>query len=387
MGDWYGQQSAAKGVQHKEETMTSSNLIRWGGRAAIVAGVLLAIGLLLGLVYQTASTSIDARRYPPPGRLVEVDGHQMHLECRGPSGTGPTVILNAGLGDSSQVWWSVAPRVAEFARVCVFDRAGYGWSEYDDGPVTAMGENSALHSLLESAGVKPPYVMVGHSLGGTYAYEYARQYPTEVTGLVLVDPADDSKAGGFEEWLQANLTTEERRRFERAAQDSTSEESASRGTGSLMSVVPALAPFGVMRLMLAFSDSGPAYLPVHLGKIENALRSRTGYWKKFVEEQEAAPQVVASVYADMVHLGDKPVVVLASGLPGTPGEEKGAQDAAPGFVESAVQRWKLSRLQALADSSSRGRTVVATKSGHYIQSDEPELVVGAIRDVVHDAAR
>ena len=176
-------------VPSKEETTLFSNLIRWGGQLTIVAGMLLAIALLLGLLYQSVSTAIDARRYPPPGRLIEVDGHKMHLECRGPSGTAPTVILNAGLGDSSQVWWSVAPSVAEFAHVCVFDRAGYGWSEYDGGPVTARGENSALHSLLESAGVKPPYVIVGYSLGGTYAYGYARQYPRELAGLVLVDPA------------------------------------------------------------------------------------------------------------------------------------------------------------------------------------------------------
>ncbi len=366
--------------------MLLSNLIRWGGRAAIVAGMLLAIVLLLGLLYQSVSTSIDARRYPPPGRLVEVDGHKMHLECRGPSGAGPTVVLNAGLGDSSQVWWSVAPRVAEFARVCVFDRAGYGWSEYDDGSATAEGENSALHSLLERAGVEPPYVIVGHSLGGTYAYGYARQYPKEVAGLVLVDPADDSESGGFDEWLRANLTTEERRRFEQAAQEASG-ESASRGTGSLMSVAPALAPFGVPRLMLAFSDSGPDHLPAHLGTVENALRSRTGYWKKFVEEQEAAPQVYASVYAQRAPLGDKPVVVLTSGLLRTYAKQEAGQDATPGFLESVAQRWKVSRHQALADSSSRGRTIVATKSGHYIQFDEPELVVGAIRDVVRDAAR
>ncbi len=67
--------------------------------------------------------------------------------------------------------------------------------------------------------------MVGHSLGGTYAYGYAQQYPTEVAGLVLVDPADDSKSGGFEEWLRANLTTEERRRFERATQKQPSRKS------------------------------------------------------------------------------------------------------------------------------------------------------------------
>ena len=113
--------------------MLLSNLIRWGGRAAIVAGMLLAIVLLAGLLYQSVSSSIDARRHPPPGRLIKVDGYKMHLECRGPSATGtsgttgPTVVLNSGLEDSSQAWWSVAPRVSEFARVCVFDRAGYGW--------------------------------------------------------------------------------------------------------------------------------------------------------------------------------------------------------------------------------------------------------------------
>lgn len=377
MDDRHRQQSTIREVQPKDKTGLSSSLTRWVGLAAIVAGVLLATGLLAGLLYQGVSTAIDARRYPPPGRIVEVSGHKMHLECRGPSGTGPTVVLNAGLGDDSQVWWSVAPRVAGFAHVCAFDRAGYGWSEYDGASVTAEDENKTLHLLLESAGVEPPYVMVGHSLGGTYAYGYARQYPKAVAGLVLVDPADDSKSGGFEDWLRANLTTEERERFERAVQKGgPSGESASRAMGSLMRVAPALAPFGVMRLILAFTDSEPDYLPARLAKVENALRSRTGYWKRFVEEQKAAPQVVASVYAQKAPLGDKPAVILASK----------PQDATPTFAESAVQRWRMSRLRKLAGSSSRGRTEVAEKSGHYIQVDDPDLVVRAIRDVV-EAAR
>ena len=154
-----------------------------------------------------------------------------------------------------------------------------------------------------------------------------------------------------------------------------------------MSLAPALAPFGVMRLMLTFSDSEPAYLPAHLRKVEIALRSRSDYWERFIAEQKATTEIYSSVYAQKAPLGDKPVVVLTSGLLRTYAKVEAAQEenAAPGFMESVIQRWKVSRHRALASSSSRGRTVVAKKSGHYIQFDEPELVVGAIRDVVHAA--
>ena len=148
-------------------------------------GIVLVMLVLLGVAYQTVATEIDKRTYSPRGQLYTVNGHQMHMVCMGEGS--PTVILQAGGGAESLWWYWVQNQLAEHTRVCAYDRAGLGWSEVAStprDPVTIVGE---LHTLLEEAGVTPPYVMSGHSYGGILTRIYAAQYPQEVIGLVMVD--------------------------------------------------------------------------------------------------------------------------------------------------------------------------------------------------------
>jgi len=121
----------------------------------------------------------------PSGRLIDVGGWRLHLNCLGESKEGrPTVILEPGIGDFSVEWSLVQPRIASAARVCSYDRAGDGWSDLGPYPRTLHQIVYELHTLLERANVRPPYVLVGHSYGGWLVQLYASDYRAQVAGVV-----------------------------------------------------------------------------------------------------------------------------------------------------------------------------------------------------------
>jgi hypothetical protein len=148
-----------------------------------VLGVLVVASV--GGGYQTVRAYLDARAYPMPGQLVDVGGHRLHLHC---TGTGnPTVVLEPGLGGASTDFGWVAPAVAADSTVCVYDRAGRGWSDAVEGPRDAARIAADLHTVLDRAEVPGPYVLAGHSFGGLYVQTFAANYPDQVAGLVLLD--------------------------------------------------------------------------------------------------------------------------------------------------------------------------------------------------------
>ena len=134
--------------------------------------------------YQTVRESLEAKAYPPPGQLIDVGGHRLHLYCTG-SGS-PTVVLEPGGGVLLRLRVD-CPAVARDTRVCVYDRAGRGWSDATDGPQDGAHIAADLHTLLERAQVPGPYVLAGHSFGGLYVQSFAAQFPDQVAGMVLLD--------------------------------------------------------------------------------------------------------------------------------------------------------------------------------------------------------
>src|SRR5512138_777445 len=150
----------------------------------IIVVLVLAIA---GTIYQTAATEADQRNFPPPGNLIDVGGFKMHIHCEGTGS--PTVILEAMSGGVSTQWGWIQPAVQKETRVCVYDRAGFGWSESDPEAPTLKRTVRNLHTLLTNANIEAPYVMVGHSLGGVYIRQYAAEYPADVAGMVLLDEA------------------------------------------------------------------------------------------------------------------------------------------------------------------------------------------------------
>lgn len=171
-----------------------SRALRWV-LYPICAALLLAA---LGGGYETMREPLDRSAYPMPGQLVDVGGRQLHLSC---TGTGsPTVVLEAGFGGDSTSWAWIAPEVAQDTRVCVYDRAGMGWSEPATGPQDGVAVANDLHTLLDRAHEPGPYVLVGHSLGGAFVLNFAARYPDDVAGVVLLDsmhPEQYSRVPGY----------------------------------------------------------------------------------------------------------------------------------------------------------------------------------------------
>jgi pimeloyl-ACP methyl ester carboxylesterase len=135
--------------------------------------------------YETVREATDTNAYPMRGQLIDVGGHSLHLNCNG-SGS-PTVVLEPGGGDMSSVFGWITPAVASNTRVCVYDRAGRGWSEPAEAPQDGTQIVTDLHTLLHRGNVPGPYVLAGHSFGGLYVLNFAAHYPKEVAGMVLVD--------------------------------------------------------------------------------------------------------------------------------------------------------------------------------------------------------
>ena len=162
-----------------------SSLDSWSRRAllypALVALLLIAVGGAVG----TVAAAVSSNPAPSSGRTYLVNGHRLYLDCVG-SGS-PTVVLFSGLGEWTPNWAWVQANVSRSTRVCAFDRAGEGWSGAK--PTRQDGHQMAddLHALLRAAHVPPPYVLAGHSVGGTYALVYAAQYPRQVAGIALID--------------------------------------------------------------------------------------------------------------------------------------------------------------------------------------------------------
>src|ERR1700739_1209538 len=147
------------------DAIKSRGVLRWllyafGGFIVLV--LLLAA---LGATYESIESSRDHRTSPPSGRLVDVGGHKMHLDCTGQGA--PTVVLESGLWDNWVVWYKVQPAISKFTQVCSYDRAGLGFSDpRPDQQPDSHNIAYNLHTLLANAGINPPYVLVGHSLGG-----------------------------------------------------------------------------------------------------------------------------------------------------------------------------------------------------------------------------
>src|SRR5919107_4053130 len=171
---------------HPSGTRPRRGLGSWIRRGLVwlIAGLLVLA--VMGAIYQVIATQVDQSTYPPPGEMVDVGTHSLHISCAGQGS--PTVILEAANGGMSAHWARVQQQVAQTTRVCAYDRAGLGWSEPGPEPRDAKQVSSELHTLLaNAAGTEGPYVLVGHSYGGLYARMYAARYSEEVAGMVLVD--------------------------------------------------------------------------------------------------------------------------------------------------------------------------------------------------------
>jgi pimeloyl-ACP methyl ester carboxylesterase len=151
-------------------------------------GLFILVLLAAGTIYQQIGTMIDARTFPPPGQIVEVDGTRIHVLCTGAGER--TFVLDAGLGAWSFEWYRIQPALARLGRVCAFDRSGLGWSEAGGTAFDGAGAATELSKIVAAARIPTPFVYVGHSLGANFAQIYAAEHPNDVEALILIEPGD-----------------------------------------------------------------------------------------------------------------------------------------------------------------------------------------------------
>jgi len=154
----------------------------------LLFGILIVVAII-GFSYQLIEMRADARRFRQQGRSVDIGGYKLNIDCTGQGQ--PTVVLESGNGAPANFWRRVQPQIAKFTRVCSYDRAGYGWSDSGPMPRTSAQMVKELHALLQDSGDKPPYIFVGHSLGGLNVSLYNHAYPNEIVGMVLAESTDE----------------------------------------------------------------------------------------------------------------------------------------------------------------------------------------------------
>ena len=162
------------------------SLHNWSRRALLYPALFVLLLVALGGAYETIAEATSSNP-APAGRTYLVNGHRLYLNCMGAGE--PTVVLFNGLGERTPSWAWVQRSLSSKTRVCAFDRAGQGWSGAAAGRQDGHELASDLHGLLKAADISGPYVLAGHSTGGTYALVYAAQYPQPVAGVALIDSA------------------------------------------------------------------------------------------------------------------------------------------------------------------------------------------------------
>jgi pimeloyl-ACP methyl ester carboxylesterase len=311
--------------------MNSVSVLKWVKRVVIGVGALI-VGLgVLGLAYQAVGAAVDARTYPPPGQLIVVGETRMHLDCRGDGS--PTVILEALSGGNSTQWGWIQPEVAQITRVCSYDRAGRPWSEPTAAAPDLESTARNLHTLLTDANVPPPFILVGHSIGGIYARSFQMTYPDEVVGIVLLDSSHPEQLERYPEIL--NSMQEFRQ---------------------LGAWFPALARLGLFRLYFATSewlDFGELAEPSrsHL----RAIWSLPEYHISLLQELEASPEIYADAASTLGPLGRLPLIVVSANR-SQPAWWMGLQTELADLSENAIHR--------IADGATHGGLAFEPKYAH-----------------------
>jgi pimeloyl-ACP methyl ester carboxylesterase len=302
--------------------------------------------LAVGVAYERLAERQAKRRLGPPGRLIDIGGRRLHLYELG-RGPGPTIVIEQGAGSPSLMWWPLQRQFADFAHVVSYDRAGYLWSDPPAGTQSIENRVDDLHVLLQRSAVPGPYLFVAHSYGGLLSRHFAKRWPEEVAGLVLVDAPPESVLfkPSFLDYCAKGA------KFQR--------------------ILAATAQVGLLRLcarwlpMLLLPNDPPA----------KALCLSPRFMNATAEDFSSLVRAPAALRTPEQpgELAEKPLIVLVHGIP------------FPGPATALEADWAAG-MERNATLSRNSRLIVAPNSNHMIHLDEPTLVVDAVRRV-YEAAR
>ena len=324
----------------------------------VISGLAVAL-VAAGFVYQCLGARRDRLRYATEGRWIDIGGRRkLYLLEKGSSG--PTVLFEAGIAATNLNWFHIQKIVSQFASTASYDRGGLGWSSKCRTARTPANIASELHELLKGAGIKPPYILVGHSFGGLVMRRFALNYPDEVAGIVLVDPMR------CHEWPPLNPSRQ---------------SELDRGKKLFRFAIPC-AQIGLARLAVTslFLRSGHAAnrlagaagkggqhvldrvkaevgkMPREVWPIVAAHWSRPGSFAGMRSHVEAVPATVLEMQ-NAEPIRNIPVLVL------TPGDSAPLSDEQLACIGNSVQQ------------------VIAQASAHWVHLDQPDLVVDSIREM------
>lgn len=266
----------------------------------------------------------------PIDQKVDIGTHKLQLYCAGKGS--PTVLLDTGSGESYASWKQFIENIAKETRICAYDRAGYGQSEPGPLPRDSGRETEELYLLLNKAGIKGPYLLVGHSLGGLNMQVFADRYPKLVAGMLLLDPPPLG-------WLAGDNFPELREMYNQQAQALQAQAEAAR------SAVDPQAKAQADFLAMLASEMNEMFA----GSFQQASGIKS--------------------------FGDIPLTVIAS------------TQANPNFglAARAYQQYWITQSKELAEKSTRGKFLLAEGSSHHIHLDAPLLVHEAVRELIQES--
>lgn len=329
--------------------MKRKTLLLWIKRIGKGTGLFLLVLVLSGSIYEYVSRISAESNYPPPGDFADVGGHRLHyLKLGSPSSTLPTVVFESGLDQGGHLPWSrVQTELANLTTTVSYDRAGVLWSERGDNPKSGVAIAKELHALLEAIDAPKPYILVGHSLAGLTLRSLVAAYPDDIAGIVFVDVSHPDQAIVIPElrggavpptWVFSILS--------------------STGFGRLFAqrVYPATEP----------SD------PINV--IVNALFPSK--WTGLIDELLATESLLDEART-VQSFGDIPLTIITGAAPTR-------WDSAPDRIpKQRLSRSMMELQESLLELSSNSVWIHANESGHYVQLQQPALIIEAIREQLY----
>jgi pimeloyl-ACP methyl ester carboxylesterase len=330
------------------------------GRALRIAkwlvSAVLALSLLLlvaGNLFGQYLLRYTREHFPPPGKLIALEGHRLHLHCTGQGS--PTVLLESGSASWSTQWTMVQTKVAAFTRVCSYDRASLGWSDPGQRPQDIRSSVRDLGELLTRSGETGPFVFAGWSFGGSIAWLYVQDHLEQSAGLVMVD----ARSEGWQTWMNGFAPELKAGREKLATQ--------LRGVDSL-----GLGPAYSWLLLRGSGNDSIKGFPPGTGDVllDPGFTARMFGGKADVLNADD----ISERQIQMRPLGNLPLIVIPHGREGMFG-------LAPDRERVAEMRWQEMQWQ-LTKQSTDAKFEVAEMSGHGVPLEQPDIVVEAIQELV-----